>query len=60
MLHNDDASVVSKFNTFYENLSNLVNKHAPVRKMTKKEVKLHAKPWINQKIIKLTTNTGIN
>ena len=25
----------------------------PVRKMTRKEVKLHAKPWINQKIIKL-------
>ena len=52
MLHDDDASVDNKFNTFYENLSSL-DKHAPVRKMTRKEVKLHAKPWINQEIIKL-------
>ena len=45
MIHDDDA--------FYENLSSLVGKHAPVRKMTRKEVKIYAKPWINQKIIKL-------
>ena len=53
MLHDDDASIDNKFNTFCENLSSLVDKHVPVRKMTRKEVKLHAKPWINQKIIKL-------
>ena len=53
MLHDDDASVHNKFDTFYENLSGLVDKYAPVRKMTRKKVKLHAKPWINQKIIKL-------
>ena len=48
-LHDDDASVDTKFNNFYENLSSLVNKHALVRKTTRKEVKLHAKPWINLK-----------
>ena len=42
MLHDDDASVDNKFNTFYENLSSLVDKNAPVRKMTRKGVKLHA------------------
>ena len=47
MLRNDNASVDNKFNTFYENLSSLINKHAPVRKMTRKEGNLHAKPWIN-------------
>ena len=52
MLHDDNVSVDNKFDTFYENLSSLVDKHAPVRKMTRKEVRLHAKPWINQKIIK--------
>ena len=36
---------------FYENLSSLVDKHAPVRKMTIKEVRLHAKPWVSQKMI---------
>ena len=41
------------FNLFYENLSNTVNKHVPTRKMTKKDIKLHIKPWINQKIVKL-------
>ena len=53
MLHDDNASVDDKFDTFYENLSSLVDKHAPVRKMTRKEVQLHTKPWINRKIIKL-------
>ena len=42
MLHDDNASVDNKFDTFYENLSSLVDKRAPVRKMTRKEVRLHA------------------
>ena len=41
MLHDDNVSVDNKFDTFYENLSALVDKHAPVRKMTRKEVRLH-------------------
>ena len=40
MLHDDNVSVDNKFDT-YENLSVLVDKHAPVRKMTRKEVRLH-------------------
>ena len=53
MLHDDTASVDNKFDTLYENLSSSVDKHAPVRKMARTEVRLHAKPWINQKRIKL-------
>ena len=41
------------FNSFYENLSNTVIKHVPTRKMIRKDIKLHIKPWINQKIVKL-------
>ena len=31
MLHDHNVSVDNKFDTFYENLSSLVDKHAPVR-----------------------------
>ena len=50
---NNDTNVDNMFNLFYENLSNTVNKHVPTRKMTRKDIKLHIKPWINQKIVKL-------
>ena len=54
MLHDDNASVDNKIDTFYENLSSLVDKHTPVRKMTRKGVGM----W---KIIKfIMSNTGIN
>ena len=51
--HNNDTNVDNMFNLFSENLSNTVNKHVPARKMTRKDIKLHIKPWINQKIVKL-------
>ena len=51
--HNNDTNVDNMFNSFYENLSKIVNKHVPTRKLTRKDIKLHIKPWINQKIVKL-------
>ena len=51
--HNNDTNVDNMLNLFYENRSNTVNKHVPTRKMTRKDIKLHIKPWINQKIVKL-------
>ena len=51
--NNNDTNVDNMFNLFYENLSNTVSKHVPARKMTEKDIKLHIKPWINQKIVKL-------
>ena len=38
MLRDDDASIDNKFNTFCENLSSLVDKHVPVRKMTRNKL----------------------
>ena len=42
-----------KFASFYEGVSNLVEKHVPSKKITHKEIKLQSKPWINFKIVKL-------
>ena len=39
------------FNSLYENLFNTVNKYVPTRKVTRKDIKLHIKLWINQKIV---------
>ena len=66
---NNDTNVDNMFNLFYGHLSNTVNKHVPTRKMTRRDmtlnyssddhgktslfIKLHIKPWINQKIVKL-------
>ena len=34
-------------NNYVENISNLVTKHAPLRKLNKKELKCLSKPWIS-------------
>ena len=34
------------FQNFYLCISNLVNKHAPLRKLTRKEIKSLSKPWV--------------
>ena len=52
-LNDDNISVDGKFASFYEGVSNLVDKHVFSKKMTHKEVKLQSKPWINFKIVKL-------
>ena len=53
MLHKHDTSIDNKFDYFYETLSNLVDKHVPSKKMTKKDIKLHSKLWITSKIVRL-------
>ena len=52
-LNDDNVSVDDKFTSFYEGVSSLVDKHVPSKKMTRKEIKLQSKPWINFKITKL-------
>ena len=43
----------SKLDLFYEKVSTCVDFNAPVKKMNKKDLKLHEKPWINPKIQRL-------
>ena len=52
-LNDDNVSVDDEFTSFYEGVSSLVDKHGPSKKMTRKEIKLQSKPWINFKIAKL-------
>ena len=45
--------VNAKFNRYLDNLNDIVKKHAPLKKFTKKELKLRNKPWINSRIQKM-------
>ena len=38
------------FETFYKTLNEIVDRHAPLAKVTKKERTLQSKPWINKEI----------
>ena len=51
-LHDSNRSLNSKFDVFYQNVSSYVDNHVPLRKMNKKEIKFHSKPWINPRIQK--------
>ena len=52
-LEHTHLSMNSKFDLFYEKVSTCVDFHAPVKKLNKKDLKLHEKPWINPKIQRL-------
>ena len=52
-LHDTSMSIDSKFDNFYVSLSSYVDHHAPIKKMNKKDLKLHAKPWVTPKIYRL-------
>ena len=42
-----------KIDRFLKNLSTLTNKHAPIKKRSRKEINLKDKPWINSRIQKM-------
>ena len=52
-LHDASMSIDSKSDNFYLNLSSYVDHHAPIKKMNKKDLKLHSKPWITPNIYRL-------
>ena len=52
-LHDASVSIDFKFDQFYLSLSSYVDRHAPVKKMTKKDLQLHSIPWITPKIYHL-------
>ena len=47
------VNVNAKFNRFLSNLDEVVKTHAPLRKLTKRDIKFRNKPWINGKIQKM-------
>ena len=52
-LENSDLDINSKFDRFLKDLSTLTNKHAPIKRLSRKERKLKDKPWMNKRILKM-------
>ena len=52
-LENNDIDVNKKFDRFLKDLTSLTNKPAPIKKRSRKEMKLQDKPWINSKMQKM-------
>ena len=53
------ASVNEVFQSFFDHVNSIIDKHVPLRKLTKKEVKSLSKPWITaglKKSIKVKHN----
>ena len=49
-LSDESTDLNAKFDIFLLNLSNLIEKHCPEKKLNKKMLKLRNKPWINFQI----------
>ena len=47
-LVNDSRDVNSVFSTFYNKFIKLINKHAPMKTISKRKAKLLSKPWITK------------
>ena len=45
-----DADTNKSFDRFYGLLDKLVDEHAPLKKLTKKQISLKSKPWVNKEI----------
>ena len=41
------------FKDFYSKLEGAVNRHAPLKKLSPKEIKVKSKPWLNAEILKM-------
>ena len=52
-LENSDLDVNNKFDRFLKDLNTLTNQHAPIKRRSRKEMKLKDKPWINNRILKM-------
>ena len=45
---NDSRDVNSVFSSFYNKFNKLINKHAPMKTISKRKTKLLSKPWITK------------
>ena len=52
-LDDNALDVNAQFNRLLSNLDEVVKTHAPLRKLTKRDIKFRNKPWINGKIQKM-------
>ena len=40
------TDVNTVFQSFYDRITEIINKHAPIRKLSRKEIKSLSKPWV--------------
>ena len=52
-LNNNQSDVNGKFNRFLDDLNKIIRKHAPLKKLSKRDLRLRNKPWINSRIQKM-------
>ena len=52
-LENGNLDSNEKFNDFLCRVNSCVERHASIKKMSRKQIKLNLKPWITNKIIKM-------
>ena len=52
-LSDESTDLNTKFDKFLRSLHDLINKHCPKKKLSKKVLKLRSKPWINFQIQKM-------
>jgi len=45
-----DLEPSKMFNCFYDKIDKIIDKHIPLKKLSKKETKFHSKPWITRGI----------
>ena len=50
VIHENDNNINDAFNSFYKTLTEILNNHAPLIKITKKERTLNLELWINEEI----------
>ena len=49
---NNNMPVDDFYEKFYNTIKKIVDKYAPLRKATRKEKQLHAKPWLTHDLLK--------
>ena len=52
-LENSDLDMNNEFDRFLKDLNTLTNRHVPVKRRRRKEMKLKDKPWIDNRILKM-------
>ena len=50
-ISSDYMDANTKFDIFYDQISQFINSHVPRRKLSKREIKLSTKPWITKPIL---------
>ena len=55
-LENQNVDSCEKFNDFLWRVNVCIERHALMKRLSKKQIKLHLKPWITNRIIKMMSH----